>query len=964
MLENRWQQIEEIFNRAAVLPVAERQTFVENICEEDEELCREILLLISSDNLETSFLDEPVFSLGVQLLDNDFLDLLKAENFASYKLKKLLGRGGMGAVYLAQDTRLERAVAVKVLPASLSGNKDAVSRFRQEARAASNVAHQNIAHIYEFGEANGRLFLAMEYVRGRTLRELIKENSINQTQALDFALQIARALQAAHRNGIVHRDIKPENVIVAEDGMIKVLDFGLAKLTGTSEEFNQTDSLETTPGIILGTTAYMSPEQVRGAAVDYTSDLWSLGVILYEMLWQNRPFTGATPSDVRAAILRDEPSYENATPLLEEIFRKTLRKEKSERYNTVAALIEDLEKLKALDASNLKNFSTSKKSSPDLQLFNTSPALIGIGSILILLFLGGIVFFLYPQPKNTSHVIQANRLTNNGKAKYATISTDGELLAYSLEELAGRAIYLLTRNQRTKEFDGQPKLLVAATKNIVSQLAFSPDKKFLYYKMREPDKNIGSLYRIALSNENQSEKILDDLQGAPSFSPDGKQFVFFRLSRDNSREEVIIANTENGAEERVLFRRTRPDFIPDTAQPVWSPDGKTILVAGGTYGEDAESYNIYAIQVSDGTAKAILGDSWGEIWATSWIENGNAFVFAGHQEKLADNNQLWRASFPEGEVTRLTNDYNDYFTVFSAEVEDVQTEVITLILQRAAQIYRANLDDAAGSAATLTAEGDSGYGISVSASGQIFYGSTKAGNPDIWVMEADGSNQRQLTSDNKLDSQPLVSKNGEFVIFGSYRSGSESLWKMNLDGTNQVLLTPNISRDSLAVSPDGKAIYFRSSAKGAEAVWRVSPDGGEPEKFAAGNYKSVAVSPDGKLLAATVQSEGEEDNQLAILSIENPSVPLRVFKLIEGAEPLEKIRFLPDGKSIVYIAVQKGVGNLWAQPIEGKTPPKPLTDFKTLHLYSFDFTRDGKQLYCSRGELNSHVVRLRLEKAD
>ena len=260
MQKNRWQQIEEIFNRTAVLPLAERRKFVENICREDEELCREVLLLIETDGTENSFLNEPVFALGAELLENDFLNLLEQEDFADYRLKKLLGRGGMGAVFLAEDTRLSRLVALKVLPESITEKADSVSRFQREARAASGVAHQNIAHIYEFSQTDGRYFLAMEYVAGRTLRELIKERLTDEKLALDFALQIVAALQAAHKAGIVHRDIKPENTIVTEDNLVKVLDFGLAKLTDAAEEFNRSESLDTIPGMIIGTTAYMSPE--------------------------------------------------------------------------------------------------------------------------------------------------------------------------------------------------------------------------------------------------------------------------------------------------------------------------------------------------------------------------------------------------------------------------------------------------------------------------------------------------------------------------------------------------------------------------------------------------------------------------------------------------------------------------------------------------------------------------------
>lgn len=349
MQKNRWQQIEEIFNRAAVLPAAEKRKFIEDVCREDADLCREVLLLIETDEAENSFLNEPVFSLGAQLLENDSLELLKDENFADYKLKKLLGRGGMGTVFLAEDTRLARPVALKILPSSLGTNAEGVLRFRQEARTASAISHPNVAHIYEFGEAGGRYFLAMEYVEGKTLRELLKENSIDVSRALEIALQIADALAATHKRGIVHRDIKPENVIVTESGLVKVLDFGLAKLNApptVSPDEKALASLETIPGMIIGTTAYMSPEQVRGQTLDARTDLWSLGVLLFEMLAGERPFAGETPSDIQAAILlKDVPLIELPT-FTAIIVSKLLKKNLNERYQSIEEFIPDLHQVK------------------------------------------------------------------------------------------------------------------------------------------------------------------------------------------------------------------------------------------------------------------------------------------------------------------------------------------------------------------------------------------------------------------------------------------------------------------------------------------------------------------------------------------------------------------------------------------------------------------------------------------
>lgn len=963
MQTDRWQKIEEIFNRAVALPTPEREAFIASVCD-DETLRSEVLELLEADTARENFLDEDVFTLALECLERD--DVLSAgTQILHYRIEKLIGSGGMGAVYLAQDTRLGRSVALKLLPAHFAGNRQNIERFRQEARAASAVSHPNVAHIYEFGAEDERYFLAMEYVAGKTLRELLRENAIDEARALEIASQIAGALSVMHRSGIIHRDIKPENIIITDDGRVKILDFGLAKYSPERRANSYETSLETVPGMVLGTSAYMSPEQVRGQSLDKRTDIWSLAVMFYEMLFGARPFDGESASDIRAAILRDEANLDGAPAGLRDFFSRAFQKNPALRFQTVEEFAGALEKIeKSNFKANLRRILNPPKAGKNGFSSANRYLLLLAGALLIAFCsVAGVYLWRATNSAPTDFTLTGGkRLTNNGKVKYATLTRDADILAYSLEELGGRTIYLAYKNPQTREFDQPPRVLFPASRNIVSQLAFAPDKRSLYFKMREPDKSFGNLYRLPLDGATaEPEKVLDDVQGAPSFSPDGKQIVFLRLSRDNSHETLVIADAENGANEREFYTRARPGFIPDTAQPAWSPDGKTILCAVGHYADDAESYNVLAIDAASGAAREILSGFWAEIWATAWTNGGESFVFTGHSEKLADNNQLWIADFATGETRRLTDDYNDYFTVSTADAEpDGRAELVSIILQRRAQIYRADLSNPAASATLLTPEGDYGYGLSVSANETLFYGSTKAGNPDVWTMDANGENQRQLTFDPKLDSQPLNVPNSEFVVFGSYRSGTEGLWRMTADGGAQTLLASNVVRDSLAVSPDGLFVYYRSNAKESEAVWRVAVAGGEPEKFAAGNYRSLAVSPDGKLLAATLDENETDAPQLAILKIAAPHEKPKIFPLADGALPLEKIRFTPDGKAVAYIAVQKGVGNIWIQNL-AETAPKPLTDFKTDNIYSFDFSPDGKKIFCARGELNGYSVRFTLK---
>ncbi|MDQ3322889.1 MAG: protein kinase [Acidobacteriota bacterium] len=342
--EERWDKIEKIFNQVISAPVEERISLIEQACGDDVELREEIVSLLAADDQSDKILEQPVFPLVAQLLDEDVNQLLEKSDFASYRSIKILGRGGVGVVFLAEDTRLERLVAVKILHPSITNNSENLLRFQQEARAASAISHQNVAHIYEFGICEGMYFLAMEYIPGKMLRELLKAKQIDLRSAVEIAIQIADALCTAHEKQITHRDIKPENIMLTDRRQVKVLDFGLAKL-GEERTAKGPTSLETLPGMIMGTTSYMSPEQIRGAKIDGRTDLWSLGVVLYEMLTGERPFAGATPSDVQAAILLQETPVlplANELPELNRIIQKALSKDVAARYQSAAEIIEDL----------------------------------------------------------------------------------------------------------------------------------------------------------------------------------------------------------------------------------------------------------------------------------------------------------------------------------------------------------------------------------------------------------------------------------------------------------------------------------------------------------------------------------------------------------------------------------------------------------------------------------------------
>ncbi|HEX6717199.1 MAG TPA: serine/threonine-protein kinase, partial [Pyrinomonadaceae bacterium] len=355
MTPERWQQVKEIFNSAINYRPEERGLFISQACSGDEELRSEVESLIASHEESGSFIDKPAFEAAASLLASEKGELKSGQTIGSYQVMAFISRGGMGEVYLAEDKRLGRKVALKLLPASFTTDDDRLRRFEQEARAASALNHPNIITIYEIQQAAGSHIISTEYVEGETLRHRLSRSPLTLSETLNIAIQVADALSAAHKAGIIHRDIKPENIMLRPDGYVKVLDFGLAKLSEQASPAVAAEAptiqVRTGSGIVIGTAGYMSPEQARGLSVDHRSDIFSLGAVIYEMLARRKPFEGDTPSDTLAAILKTEPlplarvASEVPSELVR-IVNKSLRKDREERYQVVKDLWLDLKALR------------------------------------------------------------------------------------------------------------------------------------------------------------------------------------------------------------------------------------------------------------------------------------------------------------------------------------------------------------------------------------------------------------------------------------------------------------------------------------------------------------------------------------------------------------------------------------------------------------------------------------------
>ncbi|MBS1786491.1 MAG: serine/threonine protein kinase [Acidobacteria bacterium] len=366
MQNDRWRQIETLFHQALERPLQERGLFLGMACGADAALRGEVESLLAAQGKSDGLLETPAADLAAEWAKTcgrapGRTEQLKQQAIGPYQILYKLGKGGMGEVYLAEDSRLRRKVALKLLPAEIANQKERLRRFKMEAQAASATNHPNIITIYEIGVVDSVHFLATEFVEGQTLRKLMTSRELQVTDALDIAIQIAGALSAAHAAGVRHRDIKPENIMVRPDGVVKVLDFGLAKMTEprailTNSTATTFVDANTMPGMVVGTAQYMSPEQTRGLEVDHRTDIFSLGVVLYEMVTGDAPFSGEEIIDVMASIAHRKhvplSKLAPTTPLrLEQIVNQALQKNRDQRYQNAADLLNDLKALKQeLDA--------------------------------------------------------------------------------------------------------------------------------------------------------------------------------------------------------------------------------------------------------------------------------------------------------------------------------------------------------------------------------------------------------------------------------------------------------------------------------------------------------------------------------------------------------------------------------------------------------------------------------------
>ncbi len=953
MNQDRWKQIEALFDAVLEVPETRREDFLSENCGGDDDLKSEVLSLLRAERGADDFLETSAMNLMAKEIvqENDAQNYsVIGKKFGTYKIEKPIGEGGMGEVFLAHDEKLDRKVALKLLPVEFAADAERIKRFEREARMISALNHPYIVTIYDVGSANGVNYIATEFVEGETVRELINRG-VDLKKTLSIISQVCEAIEAAHKAGIIHRDIKPENIMIRPDGFVKVLDFGLAKLNETAE-FQQSLTNYTMKGVIIGTPAYMSPAQVADEKVDHRTDLWSVGVCLYEMLTGKNPFKGESKQATFQKILSEKPPLvselnPNLPFELDQILSKSLEKDAEVSYQTASDLRADLKRVKREIDSSSSLRSVSSAQNEETKMRKNYFAFATAALLLIATFGLGIWFFAVRQ-KQTNE-IDWSKATNiqltdqQGTEYFPSLSPDGKSFVYASD--AGGKFDIFTQRVGSKKAINLTEDSPANN----TQPAFSPNGEQVAFRSEREPKGI---YIIGASGDNLRR--VADFGFHPSWSPDGKEIVVgtFGLAAPNVRtglnNALLIVNVETGAKRELLKA--------DATFPAWSPNGTRIAY---WYNPDGLGRrDIATVSASGGEPVVVTKDFAVSNWNPVWSPDGKYLYFVSDK---GGNLNFWRVSIDEttGEVLSAPepivtpSKYSRHLN-FSRDGK----RMIYVQTDNQSNIQGIEFDPVSektsGEPYWITRGDREIVRPELSSDGKYFVmRQTRRTQDDIVIVDRDGSTWRDVTNDAPFDRYPRWSPDGKQVAFASDRNVGMEIWVCDTDGSNLRQVSFHYSHKGGSSfpnwSPDGKSLIYTNNWQpylvDLTKNWEQQQP---PQKVLPPEISSNFVvwdwSPDGKKLVGMIPL-GER--AVAVYSFETK----RLERVAEGFDSGETLpSWLADNRRIVF----ENKNKIYITDSETKKT-KEILSLAPENIGSSFISRDNRLLYFTVHQSESNI---------
>jgi Tol biopolymer transport system component len=933
LASDRWEAVERLYHDALARPVEDRAAFLAAACAGDQVMRQEVESLLAQA-ASGDFLAEPAIAVAAQMASMPETPVLTGRRIGVYQLLAPLGAGGMGEVYRARDTKLGREVAIKILPRAFTADPDRLARFEREARVLATLNHPHIGAIYGFEESEGVGALVLELVEGETLAERIgragsKGAGLPVKEALAIARQIADALDAAHEKGIVHRDLKPANIKITPDGVVKVLDFGLAKAGGggaASDTRSPTMTVGGThDGIIVGTAAYMSPEQARGQGVDKRTDIWAFGCVLYEMLTGLAVFARDTLTDTLAAIVEREPDWTTlptAPPAITRLLQRCLEKDTRRRLHDIAdARIEIDDAVTGNPTAIIAPPVAASRTRTSIVAFAVGVLVTAVAAALVVKRIGSQTIEDVPGP-SFSRIV---RLTSGPAREWApAISPDGKWVAYLSNARGPTDVWVRF------VAGGEPANLTASTGLEVTPgtgiggIDISPDgtRVAVMARMRGTSSPFDT-WEIPAPLPGAPRKLLADFVGL-RWSPDGRMITFVRAG-GSAGDALWVANADG---------TNRREIIPlhpgrHIHWPTWSRDGYIYFIDTSAPLVNMEPSGISRIKPDEGKVEPVVTTSRRAIFPLP-MPDGNGLIYAANPT-TAELGFWWRPP-SGGPDRRLTSGIGEYAEPRISA--DGKTLVGTLYDVHQSLI-RVDVAQNFGAMKFITEgyTGDLDPAVDPTAD-RIVFSSSRTGIRHLWTARLDGSDARPLTSGAWLDERPAISPDGQQIAFVSDRDGTRALWLMNPDGGAPRKLVNAEITTGLSWSRDGREIMFAAPAGERRALSAVSVLNGQMRQISTPEAEAVgdsAASPTQDLIAyIAATTTGRSQQRLAFVdsagrpggATSPPSESTSGGGFGNGV-----LSWAPDGKRLAVVSQGTDTPSIWIVEPDARNPVRKLIEF-------------------------------------